>query len=213
MDPWLLDIWNRLPDGMTFLAAAGIVAFLEGLVGIGLIVPGSTLIVCSGFMAFHGKADMLSLIAWSSLGALLGDIASYWLGARSGEFIWNRPFLARRRDLLRKAEFFFIEHGAKSIFLGRFLGPIRGLVPFVAGMSKMRPLPFLLYAVVSALLWGLSYPGLGYLGGTSWQRAQSWAGRLGALVLLLLVATLIIGGLRKHFLGAIRKSRLRDKKR
>ena len=211
MDPWLLDIWNRLPDGMTFLAAAGLVAYLEGLVGIGLLMPGSTLIVCSGFLAFHGKADMTSLIACSSFGALLGDMTSYWLGARSGEFFWNRPFLARRRDLLRKAELFFIEHGAKSIFFGRFLGPIRGLVPFVAGMSKMRPLPFFLYAIVSALLWGLSYPGLGYLGGTSWQSTQSWAGRFGALVLLLLVATLVIGGLRKHFLGAVRKSKLRDR--
>ncbi len=211
MDPWLLDIWNHLPDGMTFLAAAGTVAFLEGLVGIGLLMPGSTLIVCSGVLAFHGKADMISLIAWSSVGALLGDLTSYWLGARSGEFLWNQRILARRKDLLRKAEVFFIEHGAKSIFFGRFLGPIRGLVPFVAGMSKMRPLPFLLYAIISALLWGVSYPGLGYLGGSSWQKAQSWAGRFGALILLLLVASIVIGGLRKHFLGAVRKSGMKDK--
>jgi undecaprenyl-diphosphatase len=204
MDAWLLDIWNQLPEGTSFLAFVCLVACLEGIVGIGLILPGSTLVVLSGFLAFHGKADFLALIGWSSAGALLGDLTSYWMGARYGSLLWDRGFLSRRKDLVRKAEIFFIEHGAKSIFFGRFLGPIRGLVPFVAGASKMRPKPFLAYALVSAMLWGLSYPGLGYLGGTSWQRAQTWVGRFGILIALLLVVTILIGCLRKHFLGSTR---------
>ncbi len=205
MEAWLLEIWNQLPEGTPLLTAVCLVAYLEGVVGIGLILPGSTLVVLSGFLAFHGKADFLSLIGWASAGALLGDLTSYWIGARLGQLLWDRSFLARRKDLVRKAEIFFIEHGAKSIFFGRFLGPIRGLVPFVAGASKMRPRPFLAYALVSALLWGISYPGLGYIGGTSWQRAQTWVGRFGILIVLLLVVSIIIGCLRKYFLGSARK--------
>lgn len=202
MDTWLLDIWQNIPGGVPFLAAAALVAYIEGLVVLGLIMPGSTLVVLCGFLAFHGKADIAALMLWTSAGALLGDLTSYLLGARWNHLLWNHRLLLRRRNLIRKAEIFFIEHGAKSIFFGRFLGPIRGLVPFVAGASKMRPRPFLLYALVSALLWGLSYPGLGYLGGTSWQRAQTWVGRLGMLIILLLVVSVGIGGLRKHFLGS-----------
>ena len=84
MDNWLLDIWYQLPGGNAFLVAAGIVAYLESLVAVGLLMPGSTLIVLSGFLAYHGKADIVPLMAWSAVGALLGDITSYWLGARFG---------------------------------------------------------------------------------------------------------------------------------
>ena len=43
------------------------------------------------------------------------------------------------------------------------------LVPFVAGASQMRPAVFSCYAVISGVLWGISYPGIGYLGGSSWE--------------------------------------------
>ena len=210
METWLLDIWQNIPGGIPFLAAAALVAYIEGLVVLGLIMPGSTLAVLCGFLAFHGKVDIAALMLWTSAGALLGDLTSYLLGARWSHLLWNHRLLQRRRDLIRKAEIFFIEHGAKSIFFGRFLGPIRGLVPFVAGASKMRPRPFLLYALVSAILWGFSYPGLGYLGGTSWQRAQTWVGRFGLLIILLLIVSLVIGGLRRYFLGSSRKSNVRS---
>ena len=123
----------------------------------------------------------------AALGALLGDLFSYWLGARFGSHLWNWRFLQKRQELLHQAELFFFQHGGKGIFFGRFLGPIRGLVPFVAGASRMRPMPFFSYALVSGILWGISYPGLGYLGGTSWQRAETLVGRLGLLMLLALL--------------------------
>ena len=210
MDAWLLNIWNQLPQGPTFLAAAFVVAYLESLVAIGLLVPGSTLIVVSGFLAFHGKADMVGLICWSALGAFLGDMTSYWLGARFGPRIWKARLLRRRREMLRKAEILFIQHGAKSIFFGRFLGPIRGQVPFVCGLSRMKARFFVGYGLLSAMLWGLCYPGLGYLGGSSWQRAQTWASRFALLMGLLLAATVVVVWLRWYFLGSFKKSETRD---
>jgi len=204
MEAWLLDIWNQLPEGPAFIAAACLVAYLEGLVGIGLIVPGSTLVVVSGFLAFHGKADFMALVAWTGVGALLGDLTSYWLGARFGNLLWNHKLIARRLELLRRAEIVFIENGAKSIFFGRFLGPIRGLVPFVAGISKMSFRTFLVYALISAVLWGLSYPGLGYIGGTSWQSAQTWVGRFGIMIMLLVIVSVMVSWFRRAVLGPVK---------
>lgn len=210
MEQWLQDIFNLMPSGMLFVAAVFVIAFLEALVGIGLIMPGSVLTVFSGWLAFHGKGPITAIMTAAGCGALLGDLLSYWLGARFGIHLWNWRLLKKRQNLIRLAELFFLEHGGKGIFFGRFLGPIRGLVPFVAGASHMQPLSFCGYAMVSCMLWGISYPGLGYLGGTSWQRAETLAGRLGMLVLLALVVTLLVAWLRHRFLP---KAKLRDAKR
>ena len=200
MQEWLLEIFNQLPGGALFIAAVFLVAFLEALVGIGLIMPGSVLTVFSGWLAFHGKAPISVIMTAAALGALLGDLLSYWLGARFGVHIWNWRLIKKQQGLLRLAELFFFEHGGKSVFLGRFLGPIRGLVPFVAGASQMRPAAFAFYAVISSVLWGISYPGTGYLGGTSWQQAETLAGQLGLLFAIAVAIFLVIAWLRHTFL-------------
>ena len=200
MEQWLQDIFNLLPGGMLFVTAVFVIAFLEALVGIGLIMPGSVLTVFSGWLAFQGKAPITAIMAAAALGALLGDLLSYWLGARFGVHLWQWSLLKKRQGLLHLAELFFFEHGGKGIFFGRFIGPIRGLVPFVAGASHMPPVVFSGYTIVSGLFWGISYPGLGYLGGTSWQHAETLAGRLGLLVVLALAATLLMAWLRQKFL-------------
>lgn len=200
MEQLLQDIFNFLPGGVPFIAAVFLVAFLEALVGIGLIMPGSVLTVFCGWLAFHDKAPITTVMASAAFGALLGDLFSYWLGARLGSNLWQWRLLEKHRDLLRLSEVFFLEHGGKGVFFGRFLGPIRGLVPFVAGVGHMRPGVFGCYAVISAVLWGIAYPGLGYLGGTSWQHAETLAGRLGMLMALALIVTLLVTWLRHQFL-------------
>ncbi len=205
MQLWLQDIFNLLPSGGLFAGAVFVIAFLEGLVGVGLIMPGSILTVFSGWLAFQGKGPIAIIMAAAGFGALLGDLVSYWLGARFGVQFWRAKFLKKRKGLLQSAEIFFVEHGGKSVFFGRFLGPIRGLIPFVAGASRMRPYAFFNYAFISGILWGISYPGLGYLGGTSWQRAETLAGRLGLLLLLGLTVTLLVVWLRHHFLPKQKK--------
>jgi len=200
MEHWLQEIFNLLPGGGLFIAAVFLIAFFEALVGVGLIMPGSVLTVFSGWLAFQGKAPIEAVMTAAACGALAGDLLSYWLGSRFGIHLWKWRLLKKRQSLLRMTEIFFIEHGGKSVFFGRFLGPIRGLVPFVAGASQMRPVTFTLYSIISGILWGISYPGLGFLGGSSWQRAETLTGRLGLLVALALVACLLLTWLRRKLL-------------
>lgn len=201
MEQWLQGIFELLPGGAIFVAAVFVIAFLEALVGIGLIMPGSVLTVFSGWLAFHGKASIVGIMFAAAAGAILGDIVSYWLGARLGPRVRLWRVLEKRKALLQLTEMVFLEHGGKSVFFGRFLGPIRGLVPFVAGASQMPPVSFVVYVFISSILWGISYPGLGYLGGTSWQYAESLAGRLGLLVTLAFIVTVIAIFLRHTFLS------------
>lgn len=200
MEHWLQETLNLIPGGGLFVTAVFLIAFFEALVGIGLIMPGSVLTVFSGWLSFHGKAPIEAVMVAAAGGALVGDLLSYWLGARFGIHLWNWRLLKKRQQLLNMAEVFFLEHGGKGVFFGRFLGPIRGLVPFVAGASQMRPLSFFLYSLISGFLWGISYPGVGFLGGTSWQRAETLTGRLGLLIGLALFASLLLSWLRHKFL-------------
>jgi undecaprenyl-diphosphatase len=198
MENWFKELLLLIPDGPLFAATLGVLAFAEGIVGLGLIVPGAILTVFGGFLVYHGKGDLLSVLAATGLGAVGGDILSYLLGARFGSRLWGRGLLRRHVDLLLKAQAYFFAHGGKSIFFGRFIGPLRGLVPFIAGAAQMHPLPFLGWALISGLLWGIGYPGLGYLGGGSWEMARNLSGGVGLLIGLIAALVVFFVWRRRH---------------
>ncbi len=199
MEHFLENLFAWLPDGRLYYAILFSASLLESLILAGLFVPGSTMLVFSGFLVAHGKGDLPTVIAVAQAGAFLGDAVSYLLGGRIGrKLLTTAPFRKHLR-LIRKAELFFADHGGKSLFFGRFTGPLRGTVPFVAGLARMSPGTFLAYTLVSSVLWGLAYPGLGYLGAASWQSIQQWTGRLSLLLGSLLVLLILNGLFWKKF--------------
>jgi undecaprenyl-diphosphatase len=103
----------------------------------------------------------------------------------------------KHHRLVKQSEKFFCAHGGKSLFFARFLGPIRGITPFIAGLSKMSSKALCFYTFISAILWGICYPGLGYLGGVSWQKAQSYSTRFGLLITLALTVIILQYWLRR----------------
>ncbi len=202
MEDWLQQIIAFLPEGPSYLLLLFLIAFFESLPMVGLLLPGSTLIVMAGFLVVQGKGGLVSLMLAAALGAMLGDLLSFWLGGHFGGRLLAMKSFQRHRELIKQSERFFYNHGGKSIFFARFLGPIRGVTPFIAGLSKMSPRAMLLYAVISAALWGLCYPGLGYFGGASWQQAQSFSAKFGMLVFAALVITLAHYWLKMIFRSA-----------
>lgn len=197
MEAWLQQLVQMLPQGSSYYLLLLLIAFSESLPMIGLLMPGSTLIVLAGFLVFQGKGNYLPILFCTASGALLGDLLSFWLGNHFGSKILQMRSFRKHRRLVKQSEQFFCTHGGKSIFFARFLGPIRGITPFIAGLSNMPGRPFTCYALISAVLWGISYPGLGYLGGASWQRAESLTARFGLLILLGLAVTVIHYRLRR----------------
>ena len=198
MEEWLRNLFELMPDGAIYYSAIAIIAFLESLVAAGVIIPGSSLIVFAGFLSLHGRGDITVIILVAAIGAFLGDMLSFWVGARFGEQLIFTRLFQKRKNLLRRAELFFIEHGGKSVFFGRFVGPVRGFIPFVAGSARMSPKAFTAFAFFSAILWGLAYPGLGYLAGYSWENVETWTSRAGLLIALVLVITIFFVIIRKR---------------
>jgi len=197
METWLQQIILALPDGTGYYLLLFFIAFSESLPMIGLLMPGSTLIVLAGFLAFSGKGLFVPIMLTTACGALLGDLLSYWLGDHFGSRMLAMRSFRKHHHLVKRSEQFFCAHGGKSLFFARFLGPIRGITPFIAGLSKMPGRALCFYTFVSAILWGLCYPGLGYLGGVSWQKAQSYSTRFGLLIALALAVTILQYWLRR----------------
>ncbi|MEK7627601.1 MAG: DedA family protein [Patescibacteria group bacterium] len=120
-----------------------LISLLESLAFIGVMIPGATIIVFAGFLSAQGYLDFGDLILFAAIGAMLGDSLSYYLGIKGIKFFRSEnKFL--KLSHLEKGERFFRKHGNKSIFLGRFIGPIRPIIPFIAGLSRMNKWSFLL---------------------------------------------------------------------
>jgi len=180
--------WLHLNPGW-----AGFVTFLialsESLAVIGLLIPGTVIMAAIGTLIGANIIPVWT-IAWAIAGAIVGDSLSYHLGYHFNDRlreIW--PF-KRYPQLLTKGERFFADHGGKSVFLGRFIGPIRPIIPVIAGMLNMRTRRFLLSNVCSAVLWAPAYmlPGL-LIGAASLELDPKTAGHflVGLVAVLLLI--------------------------
>ncbi len=147
----------------TYLLVA-LFAFLETGALVGLIVPGETAIIVGGILAGEGAVELLPLILVAWIAAVCGDTVSFFLGRRLG-----RSFVLRHGPRVRiqprhveRAERFFGRHGGKAIALGRFIGVVRAIAPFLAGASRMRPQVFFLFDIPSAGAWVTLNVMLGY---------------------------------------------------
>jgi membrane protein DedA with SNARE-associated domain/membrane-associated phospholipid phosphatase len=170
-------------------------ATLEAAAFLGLLVPGESLVVFSGFLASRRLLDVGDLVVIVAAGAILGDSIGYELGRRMGRswLVRSGRWVGLGAAQLERVDAFFARHGGKTVFLGRFVGFLRALAPFVAGSSRMPYRQFLPYNVLGGILWSLSFVLLGYFFGASWQVAEHWIGRASAIVggVLLLVIALL----------------------
>lgn len=155
-----------------------LVSLLESLVFVGVVMPGATLVVFAGFLSSQGYLDIGDLILFASIGAILGDGISYYLGTKGTRFFHNENKLLKA-DHLERGKQFFHNHGSKSIFLARFVGLLRAIVPFVAGISGMKRGTFLFWNVISAFLWSASHLLVGYFFGNAFAAIEIWSTRVG----------------------------------
>jgi len=133
------------------------VVFCEAMAVIGVIVPGSITMTAIGVLMGSGVISIASNYIWAICGAILGDYISYVLGLYfKGRLHRMWPF-SRYPQMLAHGEKFFADHGGKSVIIGRFFGPMRSMIPMVAGMLKMSTGRFLLAAIPSASLWAVAY--------------------------------------------------------
>lgn len=150
-----------------------LVSLLESLAFVGLAIPGSVIIIFAGFVASRGILDIGDLIWFVAIGAVLGDGISFYLGKGGLAFLRKHDTVFKDTHLA-KAEAFFKKYGNKSVFFGRFISPIRPVIPFVAGMSQMETKQFFFWNIASAFGFALVFLATGYFVGGAWQVVQKW---------------------------------------
>lgn len=179
-----------------------LVSLLESLAFVGVIIPGSLLVITAGFLSAHGYFDIGDLIWFAVIGAIIGDGISYYLGTKGTRFFRNENKILKLSHLDRGKNF-FKKHGNKSIFLGRFIGPVRPIIPFVAGLTKMDKKSFIFWNIISAFLWAAANLFLGYFFGGTAKSIEAWSTKSGVftffLFLILLFVWLVIKKSSKFF--------------
>jgi membrane-associated protein len=154
-EPGELITWGGYPGLalIVFLETGALVFFL----------PGDSLLVMAGLYAAKGDLNLFLLNAIVIAAAWAGPLLSYWIGARMGPRLFNRPrsrFF--RPEHLRAAQSFYEKHGGKAIIIARFMPLVRTFVPVIAGMAKMDYRRYLFFTVIGGAAWVLSMTFLGY---------------------------------------------------
>jgi membrane protein DedA with SNARE-associated domain len=173
---------SRLPDALAELTdrlgawtygLVGAMALLETGAFVGLVAPGETVVVVGGLAAQHGEVSLPAVAALAWVAALTGDSLSFAIGRRYGHGLLARltARLRLREERLRQLESFFERHGGKTVLLGRFIGFIRALAPFLAGASGLRYRDFLPWSLAGTGLWALSFTLVGYAFAASFESA------------------------------------------
>ncbi len=198
-----MEIINKLLPQIEHFRILGywlvlLVSLLESLVLVGVIVPGAVLVVFAGTLAAQGYFDLGDLIWFAAIGAVLGDGISFLFGQR-GTGLFKETNKILKASYLEAGERFFHKHGAKSIFLGRFIGLVRAVIPFVAGLSGMAAKRFYFWNILSAFVWATSHLLAGYFLGQAWQMVEVWTSRAG-IFLAALILVLFCANLFKRFI-------------
>ena len=176
----------------TYLLVAAL-AFLETGAFVGLVAPGEFTVILGGVIAGQGEINVLLLLALTWMAAFLGDTTSFLIGSRLGRTFLERhgPRVKITEGRLAQVEGYFAKHGGKTILIGRFIGLVRALAPFIAGSSKMPYRRFAPYSVMGTGLWSATFVLLGYFFWQSFERVAGVAGR--ATVVFGFVVGLIVG--------------------
>lgn len=187
------------PDLAVFVI--GVAAFGESFAFLSILFPGTAVLVAAGALVEAHALNPVAAAAAGSIGAILGDAVSFWIGREFGHYLPGHwPFRTHPKGLAN-AMAFFQRYGAMSVFIGRFFGPLRAVIPLAAGMMEMPTRPFYIANCVSAIIWA---PALLFSGAL----LSSIAGRGASIEHRGLLLGLVVAAATALFFGARRFIRL-----
>jgi membrane protein DedA with SNARE-associated domain len=190
-----------------FSVSSGLGYLLPAIIGLesmGLPSPGETALVAAAVLASQGHLKIWLVIVIAAASAILGDNMGYLLGRRLGrEVLVSRgPFHDQRARVIRIGDRYFKRHGAKTVFIGRWIAWIRFATAWLAGINHMPFRVFFPWNAFGGITWAVTYGLLGYYGGQAVVNVAESVGIVAAVVL----AVVILGGV---LLNHLRQRRAR----
>ncbi len=151
MSEFILEWLHNNPEFALLVVPA--LAFLEAFVGVGLFISGIILLSVCSLLYVQEIASLAEMLPLAFVGASLSDHLGYYFGRWVGPRFHETRLAIRRRALLDRVETLFRRYGAFAIVIGRFLTPIRSLVPLLTGVSGMRRLRYSLFDLLACTIW------------------------------------------------------------
>ncbi len=202
----VVQLWlTQHPDWI--LGCIFAVSFFESLAMVGILSPGIALLFVAGTAAGGTHIDYWQVILAAYIGAVLGDVLSYFLGARFHKHMVAIPPFKQHPEWLDKAEKFFHQYGLYGLFVGRFIGPLRPVLPMIAGALELPFLRFLALDLFSGPLWAAVYLTPGFLVGSAAGAPAGEAKQLALFGAGLIGISFVAAELARRFLSRERTPR------
>ena len=166
-------------------------ALCETVIGIGWLIPGSTMILFMGALAAREYFDLGDLLWFAVIGAIIGDNINYFVGKKYSYKIFNKNFRFIKSAYFKKGKEFFERHGSKSVFIGRFVPSVKEVIPLIAGTFGMKRLTFMIWNVLGAIGWSFVWVLSGYFFAQSLNLAKIWLTRAGFFLTIIFVVFVI----------------------
>lgn len=176
-----------------------LVIFFESGIFFGFFLPGDSLLITAGVFARAGYFPITTLILGVIVASILGNMVGYFTGRFAGKkFFKKEASLFFKKKYVYEAEHFYQKHGEGTIVLARFIPIIRTFAPIVAGIGKMKYKNFIIYNILSAIIWALLVPLLGYYIGGLVPNINDYIPIIALVVIFVSVLPIIFRALKKY---------------
>jgi len=205
---WLHSLLPHIPHYGYVLVF--IVVFLNN---VGVPLPGETILLGAGFILGKAAGSLWQPMVAGTVACFLGGICSFWMGRRLGNSSLDKiHWLHLTPKRVKWPDQFFKRHGAKAVFIARFIALFPPVVAnMFAGMSKMPWRIFLFYNLTGSAVYTTSYILIGYFFGKKWKLLEAWLGPTALYLILAGIALIVLGVIFRHSLSKF-LSRLLSKK-
>jgi len=167
-------------------------------------IPSEVILPLAGFLTRQGSLSLPLVFLTSTLGAYLGALALYFLGAKVGlerSILWLSKLPLVDREDFETAEGWFRRHGKSAIFFGRLLPGVRSLISLPAGAERMHLGTFSIFTIAGSGIWNGALIGLGVLLGKQYSMVEQYSRFLNYAVyaaLAVVVAWLVVRYVRRR---------------
>ena len=181
------------------------VFLLVGIESLGIPLPGETALITASAFAAMGRLNIFGVIIAAASGAILGDNGGYWIGNKGGLALVHKygRYMHLDEKKIETVNRFFAKHGAKTVFIGRFISLLRTWAAVLAGVACMPWGTFMMYNALGGVTWAVFFGTLGYYFGRNLPLLERYLGQA-SMAAALLVALVVVIALAARWFSANR---------
>jgi len=197
---WLHSLLPHIPHYGYVLVF--IVVFLNNL---GFPLPGETILLGAGFVLGKTGDSLWLPVAAGAVASFLGGICAFWMGRRLGLARLEKiHWLHLTHKRLKWPGQFFKRHGAKAVFIARFIALFPPVAAnLLAGMAKMPWRIYLFYNLTGSVAFAATYILIGYFFGKKWKILEAWLGPTTLYLILAVLTLVVLGVIYRHSLSGL----------